>query len=208
MKTFPEPLTKEEEKDYFRKYKEGDQKAKDILVERNLRLVANVVKKYYQSEREMEELISIGTVGLIKAINSFDNTKGNRLVTYASKCIDNEVLMMLRNEKKHTRDVSLFEPIGTDKEGNEINLLDIIEFQGKDILDEYDRRENIKWLYENIEKVLDKREQEIIYMRYGLRGNTEITQRQAVLKLNISRSYVSRIEKKALEKLRENYYNR
>lgn len=193
MKTFPEPLTKEEEKDYFRKYKEGDQKAKDILVERNLRLVAHVVKKYYQSEREMEELISIGTVGLIKAINSFDNTKGNRLVTYASKCIDNEVLMMLRNEKKHTRDVSLFEPIGTDKEGNEINLLDIIEFQGKDILDEYDRRENIKWLYENIEKVLDKREQEIIYMRYGLRGNTEITQRQAALKLNISRSYVSRI---------------
>lgn len=208
MKTFPEPLTKEEEKDYFRKYKEGDQKAKDILVERNLRLVAHVVKKYYQSEREMEKLISIGTVGLIKAINSFDNTKGNRLVTYASKCIDNEVLMMLRNEKKHTRDVSLFEPIGTDKEGNEINLLDIIEFQGKDILDEYDRRENIKWLYENIEKVLDKREQEIIYMRYGLRGNTEITQRQAALKLNISRSYVSRIEKKALEKLRENYYNR
>lgn len=208
MKTFPEPLTKEEEKDYFRKYKEGDQKAKDILVERNLRLVAHVVKKYYQSEREMEELISIGTVGLIKAINSFDNTKGNRLVTYASKCIDNEVLMMLRNEKKHTRDVSLFEPIGTDKEGNEINLLDIIEFQGKDILDEYDRRENIKWLYENIEKVLDKREQEIIYMRYGLRGNTEITQRQAALKLNISRSYVSRMEKKALEKLRENYYNR
>lgn len=205
MKTFLEPLTKEEEKKYLNKYKEGDQKAKDILVERNLRLVAHIAKKYNQAEREMEELISIGTVGLIKAINTFDNSKGNRLVTYASKCIDNEILMMIRSERKRAREVSLFEPIGTDREGNEINLLDIIELEGKDVFEECSKNENVKWLYKNMDVVLSKREKQILVMRYGLMGKREMTQREIANELKISRSYVSRIEKKALEKLKSSY---
>ena len=202
MKTFPKPLTIEEEKIYLDKYKEGDKKARDILIERNLRLVAHVAKKYNQCDREMEELISVGTIGLIKAIDSFDGGKGNRLVTYASKCIDNEILMKMRNEKKRLRDVSLYEPVGTDREGNEINLLDIIENSEKDMCDEYVRKENIKWLYQKLDEVLSRREKKIIIMRYGLYGGKEITQREVAKMLNISRSYVSRIEKKAIETLK------
>lgn len=207
MKTFLEPLTREEEVEYLHRWKEGDQKAKDILIERNLRLVAHIAKKYHQGEREMEELISIGTVGLIKAIQTFDYTKGNRLVTYASKCIENEILMMMRSERKRGKEISLYEPIKTDRDGNEISLLDIIEFQGKDVLDEYDRQESIQWLREKMESLLSQREREILILRYGLGGREEITQREVAQKLGISRSYVSRIEKKALEKLRKSYYH-
>lgn len=207
MKTFLEPLTREEEAEYLHRWKEGDQKAKDILIERNLRLVAHIAKKYHQGEREMEELISIGTVGLIKAIQTFDYTKGNRLVTYASKCIENEILMMMRSERKRGKEISLYEPIKTDRDGNEISLLDIIEFQGKDVLDEYDRQESIQWLREKMESLLSQREREILILRYGLGGREEITQREVAQKLGISRSYVSRIEKKALEKLRKSYYH-
>lgn len=202
MKTFPKPLTLEEEKLYLDKYKEGDKKARDILIERNLRLVAHVAKKYNQCDREMEELISVGTIGLIKAIDSFDGSKGNKLVTYASKCIDNEILMMMRNGKKRLRDVSLYEPVGTDREGNEINLLDIIENNEKDMCDEYAKKENIKWLYQKLDETLTKREKSIIVMRYGLYGGNEITQREVAKLLNISRSYVSRIEKRAIQTLR------
>lgn len=208
MKTFLEPLTKEEEVIYVNRCKEGDQKAKDILIERNLRLVAHIAKKYHQGEREMEELISVGTVGLIKAINTFDNTKGNRLVTYASKCIENEILMMIRSERKRMKEISLYEPIKTDRDGNEISLLDIIEFQGKDVLDEYDKWESIEWLRNKMNILLTEREKTILILRYGLSGKEELTQREVAKRLNISRSYVSRIEKKALEKLRKSYYGR
>ena len=202
LKTFPKPLTLEEEKIYLDKYKEGDKNARDILIERNLRLVAHIAKKYNQVDRDMEELISVGTIGLIKAINSFNGSKGNKLVTYASKCIDNEILMMMRNEKKRQRDVSLYEPVGTDREGNEINLLDIIENNEKDMSEEYAKKEDIKWLYTKIDEVLTNREKSIIVMRYGLYGGTEFTQREVAKILNISRSYVSRIEKKAIQILR------
>ncbi len=202
MKTFPKPLTIEEEKMYLSKYKEGDKTAGDILIERNLRLVAHIAKKYNQGDRDMEELISVGTIGLIKAINTFDGSKGNRLVTYASKCIDNEILMMMRNEKKRNKEVSLYEPVGTDRDGNEINLLDIIENNEKDMFDEYTRKENVKWLYSKLDEVLTKREKTIIVMRYGLYGGREITQREVAKMLGISRSYVSRIEKKAIQILK------
>ena len=202
MKTFPKPLTLEEEKNYLDKYKEGDKNARDILIERNLRLVAHIAKKYNQGDRDMEELISVGTVGLIKAINSFNGSKGNRLVTYASKCIDNEILMMMRNEKKRQKDISLYEPVGTDREGNEINLLDIIENNEKDMCEEYAKKEDIRWLYSKIDEVLTIREKTILVMRYGLYGGSEFTQREVAKILNISRSYVSRIEKKAIQLLR------
>lgn len=207
MKTFLEPLSKDEETKLLKKIKDGDRRAKNILIERNLRLVAHISKKYCQGERDMEELISVGTVGLIKAINTFDDTKGSRLGTYASKCIDNEILMMLRSEKKKNREISLYEPIGTDGEGNEINLLDIIEFDDKDILEDYHREENIKWLRDKMKNVLNEREIMIITMRYGIGAENEITQREVADRLQISRSYVSRIEKKALEKLKKAYFD-
>lgn len=202
MRSFPKPLTKEEEKVYLNKYNKGDKLAGDILIERNLRLVAHVAKKYNHGDRDMEELISVGSIGLIKAINTFDGSKGNKLVTYASKCIDNEILMMMRNEKKKNREVSLYDPIGTDREGNEINLLDIIENNEKDMYEKYIDKENIKWLYDAIDNFLTEREKSILIMRYGLYGGEEITQREVAKKLGISRSYVSRIEKKAINVLK------
>lgn len=202
METFLKPLDQEEEKYYLEKFKKGDKIAGDILVERNLRLVAHVSKKYICDDRDREELISVGTIGLIKAINTFDGGKGNRLATYASKCIDNEILMMMRSDKKRNREISLYEPVGTDRDGNEINLLDIIENNEKDMFDEYAKKENIKWLYKKLDEVLSKREKSIMVMRYGLYGGKEITQREVAKRLGISRSYVSRIEKKAIEILK------
>lgn len=202
LKTFLKPLTVEEEKYYLQRYQGGDLEAKNILIERNLRLVAHVVKKYQGVEEDLDDLISIGTIGLIKAIHTFDCNKANRLSTYAARCIDNELLMLLRSKKKTSKEVSLYEPIGTDKEGNEINLLDIIESVPFDVVDTYTLKEDIKKLYQLIETVLTPREFDVIKLRYGLFGIEELTQREIGTRLKISRSYVSRIEKNALLKLR------
>ncbi len=201
MKTFQNPLTIDEEQKYLRLYKEkNDLDAKNILIERNLRLVAHIVKKY-QSTDDVSDLISIGTIGLIKAINTFDTNKGSRLATYAARCIDNELLMMLRAKKKTSREISLYDPIGNDSEGNEINLLDILESNEKDICEQIELKDDTKKLYEYFCNVLTQREQQIIKLRYGLFGSHETTQKEIADSLGISRSYVSRIEKKALEKL-------
>jgi RNA polymerase sporulation-specific sigma factor len=184
---------------------EGSKEARDVLIERNLRLVAHIVKKYNTADREIDDLISIGTIGLIKAIDTFDPDKGIRLATYASRCIDNELLMMLRSGKRQAKEVYLYEPIGSDKEGHEINLLDIIESSEADIIEDIELQGNVKRLYELVNKVLSKREKQIIEMRYGLNAQEEVTQREIASKIGISRSYVSRIEKKALKKLRENF---
>ena len=205
MKSFPMPLSTKEEQLYIRLCKNGDADAREILIERNLRLVAHIVKKYNTSERDIDDLISIGTIGLIKAVDTFDADKGIRLATYASRCIDNELLMMLRNGKKQSKDVYLYEPIGADKEGNEINLLGIIESVDEDVVEAMELAENVKKLYVYLNDVLSEREKQIIVLRYGLYGNHEVTQREIADMLGISRSYVSRIEKKALKKLRSCY---
>ena len=202
MQTFQKPLTLSEEKEYLRRYREGDLEARKLLIERNLRLVAHVVKKYQNSEEELDDLISIGTIGLIKAISTFDPHKAARLSTYAARCIDNELLMMFRARKKYSREVSLYEPIGTDKEGNEINLLDIIESPPVVVVENCFIKENISCLLASLEKTLSPREYEVICLRYGLFGEKELTQREIAQRLSISRSYVSRIEKNALQKLR------
>lgn len=202
MQTFQKPLTLSEEKEYLRRYREGDLEARKLLIERNLRLVAHVVKKYQNSEEELDDLISIGTIGLIKAISTFDPHKAARLSTYAARCIDNELLMMFRARKKYSREVSLYEPIGTDKEGNEINLLDIIESPPVDVVEDCFIKENITCLLTSLKNTLSPREYEVICLRYGLFGEKELTQREIAQRLSISRSYVSRIEKNALQKLR------
>ncbi len=203
MKSFPKPLSTKEESDYLRQCKEGDKEARDKLIEHNLRLVAHIVKKYNMVDKETDDLISIGTIGLIKAIDTFDDEKGIRLATYASRCIDNELLMMLRSGKRLAKEVYLYDPIGSDREGNEINLLDIIEEAEVDIVENIMLEDDIKKLYHMIGKVLTDREREIICLRYGLSNRKEVTQREIANNLGISRSYVSRIEKKALKKLRE-----
>ena len=201
MKTFPKPLSVEEESYYMKKSQEGDLEAREILILRNLRLVAHVVKKYQCSEYEQEELISIGTIGLIKAIATVNADKG-RLSTYAARCIENELLMYFRSRKKLTKEVSYYEPIGTDKEGNEISLLDVIESQEPEAFELLNMKEDMEKLYELIPNVLLDREQEVLVLRYGLYGGEEHTQREVAEKLGISRSYISRIEKTAIEKLR------
>ena len=203
MKTFLKPLTPEEEKYYLQEYKQGSLEAKDILIQRNLRLVAHIVKKYQGAGEELDDLMSIGTIGLIKAIQTFDFQKASRLSTYAARCIDNELLMLLRSKKKSSKEVSLYEPIGTDKEGNEISLLDVIETEPVDVVKNYSLKQDIDYLYQLLPKILSSREQEIIILRYGLYGKEELTQREIAKRLKISRSYVSRIEKNALLKLRE-----
>lgn len=203
MKSFPNPLTPSEEKQYIQQYTEGDLHAKHILIEHNLRLVAHVVKKYQYLDEDPEDLISIGTIGLIKAVVTFNAGKGNRLAAYASKCIENEILMYLRSKKKTNKEVSLYEPIGTDREGNEIKLYDIIEADEEDVSDMIFLRENIQKLYEKVEKELSNRERLVLKMRYGLYNEEEYTQREIARQLGISRSYVSRIEKSAVEKLRK-----
>ena len=211
MKTFQKPLSAAEEAHYIQALQKGNRDeaaaAKEILIERNLRLVAHIAKKYQNVDEDMEDLISIGTIGLIKAISSFDAGKG-KLSTYASRCIDNELLMLLRSKKKSRGEVSLFEPIGTDKEGNEINLLDIMEHEQVDITEQMALYENTKKLAKLLGEVLTDREREIICLRYGLLTGKEVTQREIGELLNISRSYVSRIEKKALNKLREKFEER
>ncbi len=208
MKTFSQPLSAKEEAVYLGRLKTGSERergeAKRILVERNLRLVAHIARKYQNVDEDMEDLISIGTIGLIKAIDSFDAGKG-KLSTYASRCIDNELLMLLRAKKKTSREISLYEPIGTDREGNEINLLDVIEQEQTDVVDRMEVEDRLKRLKGLIGERLTGREREIITLRYGLCGGREITQREIGHRLGISRSYVSRIEKRALEKLKEGY---
>lgn len=208
MKTFQKPLTPGEEAGYIRLLKEGSdiesRQAKEILVERNLRLVAHIAKKYQNVDEDMEDLISIGCIGLIKAVDTFDAGKGH-LATYACRCIDNELLMLLRSKKKTSREVSLFEPIGQDKEGNEIHLVDVIEQQQPDIIENMELCSRKAKLLLLIERCLTKREREIIILRYGLSGKDEQTQNEIGRRLGISRSYVSRIEKKALGKLRTEF---
>lgn len=205
MQTFKQPLSKETEADYLKKCKAGDLEARNILVEYNLRLVAHIVKKYNNFERDLDDLLSIGTIGLIKAINTYDIEKGNRLVTYASRCIENEILMMLRQERKHAKEFSLYEPIGTDKEGNEISLLDIVENDEKEILDQIILDDNIIQLNHLLSTILEPRELEVLSLRYGLQQIHPLTQREIATKLAISRSYVSRIEKKAIQKLQKSF---
>ena len=206
MKTFKQPLTAKEEAAYLKLLQTGEgaerADAKEMLIEHNLRLVAHIAKKYQNVDEEMEDMISIGTIGLIKAIDSFDAGKG-KLSTYASRCIDTELLMFLRAKKKTSREVSLYEPIGTDREGNEINLLDIIEQDQIDVIDRMEAEDKLSRLSGLIHDKLNDREREIITLRYGLTSEYEVTQREIGRKLGISRSYVSRIEKRALEKLRE-----
>ena len=208
MKTFKRPLTAKEEAVYLNMMEKGSEAerawAKETLIEHNLRLVAHIAKKYQNVDEETEDMISIGTIGLIKAIDSFDAGKG-KLSTYASRCIDNELLMFLRARKKTSREVSLYEPIGTDREGNEINLLDIIEQEQVDVVDRMEAENKLSRLSGLIHDKLNEREREIITLRYGLTSEYEVTQREIGRKLGISRSYVSRIEKRALEKLREAY---
>lgn len=202
MKTFLKPLTPEEERHYLQEYKQGSLEAKNILIERNLRLVAHIVKKYQGASEELDDLISIGTIGLIKAVQTFDSAKASKLSTYAARCIDNELLMLLRSRKKSNREVSLYEPIGTDKDGNEISLLDVIETEPVDVVKNYALKQDTTLLYRLLPEILSQREQEILKLRYGLYGEKELTQREIAKRLNISRSYVSRIEKNALLKLR------
>lgn len=205
MKTFEKPLTCAEEKYYLQKSREGDLEARNKLIEKNMRLVAHIVKKYTSPERDIEDLLSVGTIGLIKAVNTFNMDKSIRLATYAAKCIDNELLMLLRSDKRRSREMSIYEPIGKDKEGNEINLMEIIGSSEDSVVENYELRQDVKKLYEAVEKRLTKREREVIILRYGLYGNEEITQREIAEKMNISRSYVSRIEKRALKKMRTEF---
>ena len=195
-------MTAGEEKEKLERWKDGDLAARNVLIERNMRLVAHVAKKYAGEGREMDDLISVGTIGLIKAISTFDYTKRVRLATYAARCIDNELLMLLRSKKKFTREVSLYDPIGTDKEGNEISLLDIMECPPVDVVDNYYKDESIRILMEHMPKILNEKEYHIICLRYGLFDYEPQTQQEIANSMKISRSYVSRIEKTALEKLR------
>ena len=208
MKTFLPPLTQQEEKEYVARMKCGSMEAKHILVERNMRLVAHIVKKYQNVDEETEELISIGTIGLIKAVATYNDERGSRLATYAARCIDNELLMYLRSRRKTSREVSLYEPVGTDKEGNQIRLLDICESEDPDVVEEMDLKWRIATLRELIPQLLHGRELQIITLRYGLDQRTPMTQREIAQQIGISRSYVSRIEKRALERLREGFAGR
>ena len=199
--SFPKPLSAAEEREYLRRYAQGDQEARDVLIERNLRLVAHIIKKYYASYRDQEDLISIGTIGLIKAASSFNSGKGTKFATYASRCIENEILMYFRQKKKSMQDVSISDPIDVDKDGNSITLMDIVQGD-ENILDSIDLSIQSQKLYHFIEHNLEPREQKILAYRYGLYNLRPMPQREVAKKLNISRSYVSRIEKKALEKLK------
>ncbi|MBQ3052954.1 MAG: RNA polymerase sporulation sigma factor SigK [Clostridia bacterium] len=200
---FPPPLSATKEAELLEKSINGDIKARNILVEHNLRLVAHIVKKYYATGAEQDDLISIGTIGLIKAVSTFKSDKKIKLATYAARCIENEILMFFRNQRKSSQDVFISDPIDTDKDGNTLSLIDIIA-DNRDIADEIDTKIKLERLKVILHVCLDEREKEIIFLRYGINGHQELTQREIAKKLGISRSYVSRIEKSALEKLRRN----
>lgn len=198
---FPKPLSAKEEKEHLKKMKAGDEESRNILIEKNLRLVAHICKKYEQCAIDKDDLISIGTIGLIKAIDSFSPDRNVRLATYAARCIENEILMAIRAGKNLGQEMSLYEPLGQDKEGNEVSLLDILESDGVNIADKVDLKENVRFLYDMMERVLSERERKVIAMRYGLDGEKEQPQRVIAARLGISRSYVSRIQKMAVAKL-------
>ncbi len=200
INVFPDPLSSEEENECLEKMKLGDKSARAKLIEHNLRLVAHIVKKYDTKDSDVDDLISIGTIGLIKGIDSYKNDKNTRLTTYCAKCIQNEVLMHFRNNKKHVNDVSLNDSIGIDKDGNEINLIDVIKSNDEDILTTLHNKDSVNSLMKYL-VILNDREKEIIIKRYGLFNNDELTQKEISEQLNISRSYVSRIEKRALLKI-------
>ena len=206
MKTFLTPLSTQEENAYLRRMASGDREAKRKLVEHNMRLVAHVAKKYYNSEDDMEDMISIGTIGLLKAVDTYNPGKGSKLATYAARCIDTELLMYFRGKKKRAKDISIYEPIGTDKEGNQIHLFDVLEEETVDVVEQMEHEKDLATLRRLLPSVLSDREYQIISMRYGIGRNAHITQREAAQRLGISRSYVSRIEKKALGKLREAFF--
>lgn len=199
--TFMKPLSASDERMYLEMYRNGDKEAGDILIERNLRLVAHIAKKYSQSLQDQEDIISIGTIGLIKGIKTFNPQKGTRLATYVAKCIDNEILMSLRYDKRSKNEVLLSDPVGKDKEGNEVTLIEKISTEGDSIYDEISLKMQVSQMYDKIHECLSEREQEILYLRYGLAGGDMYTQNEIAKMMNISRSYVSRIEKKAIDKL-------
>ncbi len=201
--TFPKPLTLAEERYYLDQFKQGDIEARNILIERNLRLVAHIIKKYYATSKDQDDLISIGTIGLIKGVSTFDHKKGTRLATYAARCIENEILMYFRNQKKRQNDVNINDPIETDGDGNALTFLDVV-YEEENFAENLDLKINSKKLYEFIHR-LDAREKRILIMRYGLYNTQPHTQKQVAKKLGISRSYVSRIETKAISKMRSYY---
>ncbi|MCR5653949.1 MAG: RNA polymerase sporulation sigma factor SigK [Ruminococcus sp.] len=202
--TFPKPLSSKEEKEFLTKAKDGDVEARNKLVEHNLRLVAHIIKKYYSSRNDQDDLVSIGTIGLIKAVNTFDINKNIKLSSYASRCIENEILMYFRNLKKSSQDISLNEAIDMDKDGNPLSLFDVLSTEDN-ILDNINKKLNLKKIYEYIDSELDPREKQVIILRYGLNGDDPITQREVADILGVSRSYISRIETKALKNLRRKY---
>ncbi len=199
-KTFPDPLSKEEEEKYIQSMLAGDKHARNKLIEHNLRLVAHIVKKYDNGKDDIDDLISIGTIGLIKGIDTFSNKNGAKLTTYAARCVENEILMFFRSDKKNQKNISINESVGFDKDGNEISFLDILKTPDPDFAGDIDMQDNIKLLYKYI-TVLTKREKEIIIKRYGLYNQKEQTQKEIAKEFGISRSYVSRIEKRALTKI-------
>ena len=201
---FPKPLSEEKEKEYLLKSKNGDIKARNILVEHNLRLVAHIIKKYYAVNVDQDDLVSIGTIGLIKAINTFDMDKNIKLSSYASRCIENEILMHFRNLKKSSQNVSLEDAVDIDKDGHTLKLMDLLSIDD-DFADNLDKKLNLQKINKYLTETLTKRELQIINLRYGLNGSKPLTQREVSSIMNISRSYVSRIEKKALEKLKARY---
>ena len=202
--SFPKPLSEKQEREYLLRMKKGDQEARSKLIEHNLRLVAHIIKKYYGAQGEQDDLVSIGTIGLIKAVNTFDPDKNIRLSSYASRCIENEILMHFRSAKKRAGDISLDETIDTDKDGNPLTLMDIMAVEDT-ILDELDFKLNSRKLRQYIEEELTDREKKIILLRYGLDGREPMTQKNVAKLMDISRSYVSRIETKALKKLKKRY---
>jgi RNA polymerase sporulation-specific sigma factor len=204
--SFPRPLTPAEERICLKKMRDGDMESRNKLIEHNLRLVAHIIKKYYSNSKDQDDLVSIGTIGLIKAITTFDYEKGTRLATYAARCIDNEILMYFRGQKKKQQDVYISDPIDTDSEGNTLTLIDVIASEDT-IIDDIDLKIKIENLYNYIGSSLNSREKSIIEMRYGLNSNVPMTQREVAKKLGISRSYVSRIEKKSLQQLKRRFDN-
>ena len=199
--SFPKPLTPEEERRYLARAAQGDMEARNILVERNLRLVAHVMKKYYAQTADQEDLISIGTIGLIKGVTTFDASKGARLATYAARCVENEILMYFRSQRKSAQDVSLSDYIETGAEGAPLELMDVLS-EDCDLLEEVSGRETVARLRQAVERCLSEQERQVVVLRYGLGGGAPLRQRQVAERLGISRSYISRIEKRALGKLR------